>query len=140
MPEITEVEMKKFKELLDKEKEEKNHLVMSREIYLDQLSQRVDALIDLNKTYGPMQAYALTFSKFILNDFEAHKTDTLFFSWSEIQKYLTERCLAKDYKGRIALKKDFRERLKERGIATRINRKWNTFKVFKCLPKKRTKN
>ena len=139
MPEITDEEYKKFKELLDKEKRREEEEKLRKEFFIEQLSEKVDMLLDLNKTYGPVEAYALTFYKFLVNDFKAHKTNVLWFSWSEIQRYLTERCLEKDHLGRQRLKKSFRDKLLERGIKCQINRKYNTFKVSKCQPKKKTK-
>lgn len=139
MPEITEEEYKKFKELLDKEKKREEEEKLRKEFFIEQLSEKVDMLLDLNKTYGPIEAYALTFYKFLQNDFKAHKTDTLWFSWSEIQRYLTDRCLEKDHLGRKRLKKSFRDKLLERGIKCQIDRKYNTFKVTTCPPKKRKK-
>lgn len=138
-PEISEEEFLKFKELLDKEKEREKTEKIRKEIYIDQLSKKVDALLDLNKSYGPIEAYALTFYKFLVNDFKAHKTDTLWFSWTEIQRYLTNVCMEKDPFGRTRLSKAFREHLLDRGIKTNINRKYNTFKVSKCQPRKRKK-
>ena len=130
--EITDNEYKKFKELLDNEREREKQEEYKKEFFIEQLTEKVDMLLDLNKTYGPMEAYALTFTRFINNDFKAHKTDVLWFNWSEIQKYLTDRCLEIDKKG----KKSFREHLHERGIKTNINRKYNTFKISKVSPKK----
>jgi len=138
--EISDEEYKKFKELLDGEKRREEEKKLEKEFFIEQLSEKVDILLDLNKSYGPIEAYALTFTKFITNDFKAHKTDVLWFNWSEIQKYLTERCLENDKFGRKALKKSFREHLLDRGIKTFINRKYNTFKVSKCRPRKKKKN
>jgi len=133
--EITDDEYKKFKELIDKENRREDEEKLRKEFFIEELSQKVDMLLDLNKSYGPIEAYALTFTKFIHNDFKAHKTDVLWFNWSQIKKYLTDKCLEDDYK----LKKSFREHLLYRGIKTNINRKYNTFKVSKCQPKKKTK-
>jgi len=137
--EISDKEYKKFKELLDQEKRREEQEKLKSEFFIEQLSQKVDMLLDLNKTYGSVEAYALTFTKFILNDFKAHKIDVLWFNWSEIKRYLTERCLEDDEKGRKRLKKSFREHLLDRGIKTHINRKYNIFKVSKCQPRKKRK-
>ena len=139
MPEITDEEMKKFKELIDQEKRREEQEKLNKEFFIEQLSQKVDMLLDLNKTYGPIEAYALTFTKFLLNDFKAHGVDVLWFNWSEIQRYLTERCLDKDVLGKTKLKKSFREHLLDRGIKTYIDRKYDTFKVSKCQPRKKSK-
>lgn len=139
MPDISEEEYKKFKELLDQEKRREEQEKLKSEFFINQLSEKVDMLLDLNKTYGSVEAYALTFTKFILNDFKAHKTDVLWFNWSEIQRYLTERCLEDDEMGRKRLKKSFREHLLNRGVKTHIDRKYNTFKVSKCQPRKKKK-
>ncbi len=139
MPEITDEEMLKFKELIDQEKRREEQEKLKSEFFIEQLSQKVDMLLDLNKSYGTVEAYALTFTKFILNDFKAHGVDVLWFNWSEIQRYLTDRCLSKDELGKTTLKKSFREHLLDRGIKTHINRKYNTFKVSKTLPRKKTK-
>lgn len=135
---ITKEEQKKFKELLDKEKRDIEKQKFDKEFFIEQLSERVDNLLDLNKSYGPIEAYSVTFSKFLTNDFKAHETDTLHFKWSEIKRYLTSRCLARD-KGGWRLKKVFREHLLDRGFKTRINRRWDTFQVKKTSPRKRVK-
>ena len=139
MPEITDEEMLKFKELIDKENRRIEDEKINKQFFIEQLTEKVDILLDLNKSYGPIEAYALTFTKFINNDFIANKTDILWFNWFEIQRYLTDRCLEKDALGRTRLKKSFREHLLYRGIKTNINRKYNTFKVSKCQPKKKIK-
>lgn len=136
MPEITKEEMAKFKELLDKENQIRKDEALDKGFFLEQLTQKVDELIDLNKTYGPVEAYAVTFCKFLRNDFKAHKTDTLHFKWSEIKRYLTNRCLAKDERGNLRLRKRFRTHLLNRGYKTRINRRWDTFQVKKTKPRK----
>lgn len=137
--EISDDEYKKFKELLDNEKKREEQNKVKKEFFIEQLSEKVDMLLDLNKTYGPVEAYALTFTRFLTNDFKAHGVDVLWFNWSEIQKYLTNKCLEHDNKGRKMLKKSFREHLLNRGIKTKINRKYNTFKVSKCQPRKKEK-
>lgn len=139
MPEITDNEMLKFKELLDNEKRREEQEKLKSEFFIEQLSEKVDILLDLNKTYGSVEAYALTFTRFMNNDFKAHGVDFMWFNWSEIQKYLTDRCLEMDVKGKKKLKKSFREHLLNRGIKTNINRKYNTFKVSKCQPRKKTR-
>lgn len=137
--EISDDEYKKFKELLDNEKRREEQEKLKSEFFIEQLSEKVDMLLDLNKTYGSVEAYALTFTKFINNDFKAHGVDVLWFNWTEIQRYLTDRCLDNDQLGKKKLKKSFREHLLNRGVKTHINRKYNTFKVSKCPPRKKKK-
>ena len=139
MPEITDEEMKKFKELIEKDKQREKEDKVRKEIYIDKLSENVDILLDLNKSYGPIEAYALTFANFLKNDFKAHETDVLWFSWSEIQRYVTEKCLERDQKGNLMLNNSFRQHLLSRGFKTRVNRQYDTFKVEKCQPRKRRK-
>lgn len=132
MPFISDLEYKKFKELVDKENAKREEEKENREVYLRGLAERVDGLLNLNSTYGPIEAYSLTFYNFIKNDFEAHKTDILFFDWQEMKRYLTEQCLKGD-----DIKKSFRDNLRDRGIGIRVNKKWNTVKVYKLKPKRR---
>ncbi|MHA1408781.1 MAG: hypothetical protein ACTSQY_00435 [Candidatus Odinarchaeia archaeon] len=137
MPEITEEEMKKFKELIEKEKRWRKIEEAKKTFSIKELSKKVDLLLDLNKSYGPMEAYALTFANFLKNDFRKNKTNVLWFSWSEMQRYLTDVCLEFDKNGNKTLKKSFRERLKERGFRMKINRRWNTLEIRKTKPSKR---
>jgi len=142
MPEITWEEMKKFKELLDKEKEETELKIALDEI--DTLSARVDEIITKNKSYGSVQALALAFSRLLHKDFKKHGTDILCFSWREIQSYLTEYCLHKKthvkksgiIEERVYLKQIFKSRLRERGIGSRVNFKYDTVCFNKVKPKK----
>ena len=132
MPEITEKEMELFKELVNRENQRRKDERVKKELFIEELSVRTQALLDLNKSYGPVEAYAVTFAKFMTNDFKAHKCDELWFNWEEIQNYLTDVCLIIGYKGQTQLKQSFRDNLKNRGICMRIDREYNTVKIFKC--------
>jgi hypothetical protein len=136
MPDITEEEMILFKELVSRENQRRKDELVKKELFLEELSSRTKALLDLNKSYGPVEAYAVTFAKFMNNDFKAHKCDELWFNWQEIQNYLTDVCLVRGYKGQLTPKPQFRNNLKDRGICMRIDREYNTVKIFKCEKRK----
>jgi hypothetical protein len=137
IPEISEEEYKKFKELLEAQKKREEEKKVKKELFLEELSARTQALIDLNKTYGPVEAYAVTFAKFIENDFKVNKTNVLWFNWEELQNYLTDVCLMTRWgTGVIDMKRSFRRNLKDRGICFKIDRKYNTVKVYKCQKRK----
>ena len=128
LPYITKEEMEKFKELI--EEKNKREETLNRVDYLATLSARVQNILEINKTYGPIEAYVLVFVKFLKNDMKYHNTDTLYFSWSDMQKYLTDACLDINT-GKKILKPSFRNNLRKRGFKTRISTKWNTIKVKK---------
>lgn len=134
MPHINDEMYLKLQELLKKEEQEKEQLRVDRNVYIEQLSERVQGLLDLNKTYGTKEAYATKFAEFLDGDMEAHHTDTLFFDWVEIQRYLTKRCL-QNY-SYLTLDKEFRKYLKNRGYCCRVDNRWNVFTVKKCEPRK----
>lgn len=129
--------MEIFKELLAREKRRKKDERVSNELFIEELSKRTQALLDLNKSYGPIEAYAITFAKFLENDFKAQKTDVLWFNLEELQNYLTDVCLKVNEKGEKDIKTSFRRNLKDRGICMLINRQYNTVKIFKCEKRKR---
>lgn len=131
--------MLKFKELLDKERQERKREEIKKEIFIKDLRSRVDDLLDLNKTYGPVEAYALTFAKFLKDEFMAHDTDVLWFQWGEMQRYLTDICMEIGPKGVTQLKRLFKKHLLNRGYSTRISRKYDTFRVGKIKPRKSTR-
>ncbi len=60
------------------------------------------------------------------------------FNWGEFKDYVTESCLMKK-RGKIFLKKSFRERLRDYGIYTQIMRKRGVIKIWESEPVKRTK-
>lgn len=139
MPEISKEEMELFKELVAREKQRKKTEEVDKGLFLEELSSRTKALLDLNKSYGPVEAYTVTFAKFIFNDFKAHSCDELWFNWEEIQNYLTDVCLVRGYKGQTQPKQSFRNSLKDRGICMKIDREYNTVKIFKCEKRKTRK-
>ena len=83
-----------------------------------------------------MEAYAVTFAKFLENDFKVQKCDELWFNLEEIENYLTEECMEMGNRGILTIKKSFRKNLKNRGICMRIDRKYNTVKIYKCERRK----
>ena len=133
MPEISDEEMKLFKELVVRENKRKENERVNKELFIEELSSRTQALLDLNKSYGPVEAYAVTFAKFMTNDFKAHKCTELWFNWEEIQNYLTEVCLTVGRRGQMEIKKSFRNNLKDRGICMKIDRGYNTGFTFKKI-------
>jgi hypothetical protein len=136
MPEISQREWEKFQELIEKEKQIIQGRTLNREIYLDNLRQKKEALLDLSKGYGPIDAYATVFSKYLKNTFEATKEEKQYFNWSNIQFYLTEQCLTLNNKGEVDLKKQFRDNLRDRGYRCRIYRKYNIICIRKTEPRK----
>lgn len=137
MPVITDEEYEIFRKLLKEKHEKEEEEDLTSEIKIDQLSKRVKGFLDLNKQYGTLEAYARTFARFLKGDFKKHKTDTLFFSWSEIRRYLTKVCLDKDPRNNYPIiKSEFRKRMKDLGFMCKIDNRWNTFTVVKCSPRK----
>jgi len=140
MPQISKDEFKKFKELVEKEKMDKIFREMNRDEVLEKLSDKVKALIHLNKSLGDIEAYARTFAKLIEGDMKFHKTDVMVYDWADIQRYLTPACL--DFHGFNAgfpkynivyPKMIFRRRMKELGYKMNVDNKWNIFTVRKYI-------
>ncbi len=131
--------MKKFKELL-KEKKRRNELdKLNEKIFLHDLIERTKlTLLDLNRHYGPVEVYAVQFVKLIRKIFEEEDMKIYWFNWREFQEYVTQACLMKK-RGRIFLKKAFRERLRDYGIYTQIMRKRGVIKIWEDEPVKRVK-
>ena len=70
MPHITDREMQKFKELLDKEKMDE----LQEKVFLHDLIERTKlTLLDLRKGRGPVEAYAIQFIKLIKQTFKEEK-------------------------------------------------------------------
>ena len=139
MPYITDNQLKKFKELLN-EKKRRNELdKLNEKIFLHDLIERTKlTLLDLNRHYGPVEVYAVQFVKLIKKIFEEEDMKIYWFNWREFQEYVTQACLMKK-RGRIFLKKAFRERLRDYGIYTQIMRKRGVIKIWQDEPVKRTK-
>ena len=139
MPYITDKEAKKFKELLDEDKNRKKMDELAEKVFLNDLIERTKlTLLDLNKHYGPVEAYAVQFVKLIKKIFKEEKIAIYWFNWREFKEYVTEACLMKK-KGKVYLKKAFRERLRDYGIYTKIMRKRGVIKIWEGEPVKRTK-
>lgn len=132
MPFISEEKLKKLKEIQEQlEKKDKIDKV-TENFFLDKLSEKTQGLLDLNKTYGTQEAYALTFSRYLENDMKAHKEDVLFYDWDEIKKYLTQACLRteKNAEGYF-LSTTFLKYLKRYGFKSRLNKKYGVIKFWK---------
>ena len=139
MPYITDKEAKKFKELIDADKKRKKIDELGEKVFLHDLIERTKlTLLDLNKHYGPVEAYAVQFVKLIKKIFKEEKIAIYWFNWREFKEYVTEACLMKK-KDKIYLKKAFRERLRDYGIFTKIMRKRGVIKIWSDEPVKRTK-
>ena len=139
MPYITDKEAKKFKELIDADKKRKKIDELGEKVFLHDLIERTKlTLLDLNKHYGPVEAYAVQFVKLIKKIFKEEKIAIYWFNWREFKEYVTEACLMKK-QGKIYLKKAFRERLRDYGIYTLIMRKRGVIKIWAGEPVKRTK-
>lgn len=139
MPYLTDREYKKFKELLDEDKKRKEIDELKEKVFLHDLIERTKlTLLDLNKHYGPVEAYAVQFVKLMKNIFSEENIEIYWFNWQEFQEYITKACLMEKY-GRIFLKKAFRERLRDYGIYTQIMRKRGVIKIWAGEPTKRVK-
>ena len=139
MPYISEDQLKKFKELLNEKKRRDDLDKMNEKVFLHDLIERTKlTLLDLNRHYGPVEAYAIQFVKLIKKIFKEEKIEIYWFNWREFKEYVTEACLMKKL-GRIFLKKSFRERLRDYGIYTQIMRKRGVIKIWQDEPVKRTK-
>lgn len=139
MPYLTDREYKKFKELIDEDKKRKEIDELKEKVFLHDLIERTKlTLLDLNKHYGPVEAYAVQFVKLMKNIFSEENIEIYWFNWQEFQEYVTKACLMEKY-GRIFLKKAFRERLRDYGIYTQIMRKRGVIKIWAGEPTKRVK-
>jgi len=139
MPYIPENQMRKFKKLLAEEKERKKITELEEKGALQKLIDRTKLkLYDLRSTYGPVEVYAIEFVKLMNKIFKEEKIEIFWFNWGEFTDYITEACLMKK-KGKIFLKKAFRERLRDYGIFTKIMRKRGVIKIWKAEPVKRVK-
>ena len=139
MPYLTDREYKKFKELIDEDKKRKEIDELKEKVFLHDLIERTKlTLLDLNKHYGPVEAYAVQFVKLMKNIFSEENIEIYWFNWQEFQEYVTKACLMEKY-GRIFLKKAFRERLRDYGIYTQIMRKRGVIKIWVGEPTKRVK-
>lgn len=136
MPYISSEEYMEYKRLKEKERREQEVARKFRDWDLNELARKVGGLLDLNKHLGPIEAYARVMQKMIKKQMIYEKTDTLFFNWSDMQRYLTEQCLEIDQYGKINMKQMLRTRLREFGYECRINRQYNTFTIKKCEVKK----
>lgn len=123
-----------------KEKKRRNELdKLNEKIFLHDLIERTKlTLLDLNRHYGPVEVYAVQFVKLIRKIFEEEDMKIYWFNWREFQEYVTQACLMKK-RGRIFLKKAFRERLRDYGIYTQIMRKRGVIKIWEDEPVKRVK-
>lgn len=140
MPYITDKEAKKFKELLDKEKEMQKMDELTEKVFLHNLLERTRlTLLDLRKGRGPVEAYAIQFIKIMFKTFKEEKINVFWFNWKEFKEYVTDSCLTLNRHGNIVLKKAFRERCRDYGIFTKILRKRGVIKVWSGEPVKRTK-
>ena len=139
MPYLSDREYKKFKELLDEDKKRKEIDELKEKVFLHDLIERTKlTLLDLNKHYGPVEAYAVQFVKLMKKIFSEENIEIYWFNWQEFQEYVTKACLMEKY-GRIFLKKAFRERLRDYGIYTQIMRKRGVIKIWAGEPTKRVK-
>lgn len=138
MPEITEEEYKKFQELMKREKQREMGKKVERELYLQKLKEQSERLLDLNRSYGPIQAYAVTFCKTMNKFRKANNSDIFWFNWEEFKRYVTKRCLVMK-RGKVRLKQGFRTYCAERGWRFRISFDYNSIRVEKCEPKKTIK-
>lgn len=140
MPYITDNEAKKFKELLDKEKEREKMDELAEKVFLHDLIERTKlTLLDLRKGRGPVEAYAIQFVKIMKQTFKEEKINVFWFNWKEFKEYVTDSCLTLNKLGNIILKRAFRERCRDYGIFTQILRKRGVIKVWEGEPIKRTK-
>jgi len=140
MPYITDREAKKFKELIEAEKERKKMEEFKDKVFLHDLLERTKlTLLDLRKGRGPIEAYAIQFVKVMKKTFKQEKTNVFWFQWREFQEYVTDSCLTKNRHGNIVLKKAFRERCRDYGIFTQILKNTGVIKVWEGEPVKRTK-
>jgi len=143
MPEISELEEKKIREIIAENKRLKEQLKNLRypisqegnllSIPLEKLTELAKLeLKNLNFSYGPVEAYAVEFVKIANNQFKENRTKELFFNWEYFQDYVTDKCLKRDRKNNITLKKSFRSRCKKYGICFKIERKTGTITVKRC--------
>ena len=139
MPYVSDNQFKKFKELLNEEKKRKEINELEEKGALKKLIERTKLkLFDLRSNYGPVEAYAVEFVKLMKKIFKEEKMKLFWFNWGEFKDYVTESCLMKK-RGKIFLKKSFRERLRDYGIYTQIMRKRGVIKIWESEPVKRTK-
>ncbi len=139
MPYISDNQLKKFKELLVEERKRKKADELRDKVFLHDLIERTKlTLLDLSKHYGPVEVYAVQFVKLIKKIFKEEKMEIYWFNWREFKEYVTEVCLTKK-RGKIFLKKSFRERLRDYGIYTQIMRKRGVIKIWQSEPVKRVK-
>ncbi len=136
MPNITDKEFELFQELLKREDRRQKEEKHKKELSIKDLTEKVENFLHEYKSYGSIEAFALYFSRYIDKSMKASNLNMLFFSWTDIKRYLTNRCLDHDRWGNLKLKKSFREHLKKRGFKTFIKRKYDTFKISRCEPKK----
>lgn len=140
MPYITEREYKKFKELLDEKKKRDEFDKLKDKIFIKDLIERTKlTLLDLNRHYGPVEAYSVQFVKLMKKIFKEEKIEIFWFNWKEFKEYVTDVCLTINQHGNIVLKKAFRERLRDYGIYTMIMRKRGVIKIWQDEPVKRTR-
>lgn len=137
IPYITEEELKKFKELLaeQKKREEEDKKTKSQQIK-DLIGKFEKFKVDY-ANYGTVEALANKFASYLKDYFSATNEEFIPFNWLEMQMYLTERCLRKNKKDQIDLKRSFRDNLRDYGFCILINRKYNTMRIKPCEPRKR---
>lgn len=140
MPYITDSEAKKFKELIEEDKERKKMEELRDKVFLHDLLERTKlTLLDLRKGRGPIEAYAIQFVKIMKKTFKEEKINVFWFNWQEFMEYVTDVCLTRNRHGNIVLKKAFRERCRDYGIFTQILKNRGVIKVWSGEPVKRIK-
>jgi len=141
MPVISNEEAKKIKEIIEENERLKKTLKKEN---LGSLSLRKlqglakIEIANLDKFYGPVEAYAVEFVKIVKRQMADNNTKILFFNWRYFQDYVTKRCLDKNGKNQIILKASFREKVRDYGFCFRLERYTGTISVKKCEPRKRT--
>lgn len=132
MPYISDEEYRKFQELVEEKQKQEEKKKKSGEVFKKDLIERTKlALLDLNHNYGPIEAYAVQFAKQMIQFFKEQGIKKHWFLWRGFQEYLTEKCLCRNKKNQIDIKKAFRDKVRDYGIFLRIDRSDGTIKVFK---------
>jgi hypothetical protein len=135
MPYISDDDYKRYMEIIkNREKKEEEN----KEKYINTLISKFESFKKEYRGYGTIEAMALKFSKFLDDYFEETNEPFLPLNWLEMQKYLTDKCLT-TINGKVCIKRSFRNNLRDYGYCIYLNRKYNTMRIKKCVPRK-TKN
>lgn len=125
MPYISDEEFDRFKELMEKERQR----LENREQYVTKIREKVERWSEEFTKYTSIEAYAVVFVKNIKRVLRHNKTKVMWFSWKRLRRYMTDSVV--NYNGEQAnIKKSFRAHCREYGVHFRLNRKWDTVRIW----------